>query len=322
MTRELRFAHLSDWHATTLAGAGAEAYRGKRLSGWASWRLNRRRHHSPEILAAAFRDVQAQRFDGVMVTGDLTHISLDSEFRVAAGQLAELGAPDRVFLIPGNHDCYVPVEPSRSWDLWAPYLRGDEPGSLGADLAGCLADPGPSSRAPRRDDFPTLRLVGDVALVGLCSSIPTPVFRAGGELGARQLERLEGLLTVLGRAGYCRILMIHHPITLQGDSPRRSLWDGEALRAVLARVGADLVVHGHKHRRRIDHVAGPEREIPVIGVPSASEVGSRPDRMAQYHVYTVSRREEAQGGGFSLQGEVRGYQPDRRVFEPVEDSLL
>ena len=43
MHREIRFAHLSDWHATTLAGGGLDRFRGKRISGWASWVLNRRR---------------------------------------------------------------------------------------------------------------------------------------------------------------------------------------------------------------------------------------------------------------------------------------
>ena len=60
MNGEIRFAHLSDWHATTLAGGGLDRFRGKRLSGWASWALNRRRFHDPAILDAAIRDVQAQ----------------------------------------------------------------------------------------------------------------------------------------------------------------------------------------------------------------------------------------------------------------------
>ena len=55
MNGGFRFAHLSDWHATSLAGGGLDRFRGKRLSGWASWALNRRRYHDPAILDAAIR---------------------------------------------------------------------------------------------------------------------------------------------------------------------------------------------------------------------------------------------------------------------------
>ena len=107
MSAEICFAHLSDWHATSLKGGGAALLRGKRISGFASWALNRRRYHDPAILAAAIEDVHAIGPDRILVTGDLTHVSLESEFRAAAGQLASLGTAEQVFLVPGNHDCYV-----------------------------------------------------------------------------------------------------------------------------------------------------------------------------------------------------------------------
>ena len=320
VSTEIRFAHLSDWHATSLVHPGLAAFRGKRLSGYASWAINRRHHHSPEILDAAFRDVQAQRVDRVLVTGDLTHISLPAEFAVARTQLERLGPPDRVFLIPGNHDCYVPVPASEGWDQWAPYLRGLLPGEVDGELAAALTPPPASERAPRHADYPTFRTCGRVAWIGLCSAIPTPIFRAGGQLGKVQLERLRRLLVLLGARGMCRVLMIHHPIHPHGEPERRALWDGQALRDLLAEVGAELVVHGHKHRRRVNFLAGPGRPIPVIGVPSSSEVGSRPDRRAQYHVYTA--RPAASGNGFELAAEVRGYDAGTRAFVGLADRLF
>ncbi len=320
VSTQIRFAHLSDWHATSLAHPGLAAFRGKRLSGYASWAISRRHHHSPEILEAAFRDVQALGVDRVLVTGDLTHISLPAEFEVARTQLERLGSPDEVFLIPGNHDCYVPLPASDAWDHWAPYLRGLLPGAVDGELAGALTAPPSSERAPRHADYPTLRMSGRVAWIGLCSAIPTPIFRAGGQLGKVQLERLRRLLVLLGARGMCRVLMIHHPVHPHGEPERRALWDGQALRSLLAEVGAELVVHGHKHRRRVNFLAGPERPIPAIGVPSSSEVGSRPDRRAQYHVYTA--RASVSGSGFELAVEVRGFDADRRAFVGLVDRLF
>lgn len=321
MSTEIRFAHLSDWHATSLVHPGLAAFRGKRLSGYVSWAISRRHHHSPEILAAAVRDVQAQRVDRVLVTGDLTHVSLPAEFATAREQLERLGSPERVFLIPGNHDCYVPVPASEGWDRWAPYLRGLLPGEVDGELATALSAPPSAESAPRHADFPTLRLGGPVAWIGLCSAIPTPVFRAGGRLGPVQLERLRSLLTRLGARGICRVLMIHHPVHPHGEPERRALWDGQALRDLLSEVGAELVIHGHKHRRRVNFLDGPGgRRIPAIGVPSSSEVGSRPDRRAQYHVYTA--RASGPGSGFELEAEVRGYDAGQCAFVGLPDRLF
>jgi 3',5'-cyclic AMP phosphodiesterase CpdA len=320
MSVEIRIAHLSDWHATSLKGGGGGLLRPKRLSGWASWWLNRRHMHSSEVLAAAIEDVRRQSVDRILVSGDLTHVSLESEFHAAAHQLEALGTPERVFLIPGNHDCYVAVPPERSWDHWAPYLHGALHSDLEPALARCLAPKGPRSRAPRFEEYPTLRLHGRLAVVGLCSAIPTPIFRAGGRLGAVQLHRLERLLAELRAQGFARVVMVHHPVVAADEARRRSLWDAEALREVLAREGAELVLHGHKHSRRVNSVAGPVGEIPVIGVPSSSEVGSRPDRCAQYHLYTLCG--DAARPGFRIEAEIRGYDPVSGAFVHVEEALF
>jgi len=318
----IRFAHLSDWHATTLVGGGPALFRGKRLSGWASWKLNRHRYHSPAILEAAFRDVRAQQLDRILVTGDLTHVSLEQEFLAAARQLEALGSADDVFLVPGNHDCYVATRPEKSWDHWAAYLLGDEAAKLAPDLGGCLAPLEGPARAPRYEDYPMLRLADGLATIGLCSSIPTPVFRAGGRLGPVQLDRLERLLTALGDRGLFRVVMIHHPVAARGEPSRRALWDGDALRGVLARAGAELVLHGHKHRRRINYVEGPVHPVPIIGVPSTSEVGSKPGKLAQYHVYSVHRSEEDESNGFRLEAEIRGFDAVLGEFCAIDEPLL
>lgn len=319
MTIAIRFAHLSDWHATTLVGGGLGLLRPKRISGWLSWRLSRRFRHDPEILEAAIRDVRAQAVDQILVSGDLTHVSLESEFRAAALQLESLGSADRVHLIPGNHDCYVEIEAERSWNHWAPYLRGGDPGLLAPDLAVCLKSGGSGLHAPTMEDYPTLWIHDRLAVIGLCSAIPTPIFRAGGRIGEAQLSRLESLLARLREHGLARVVMLHHPITATDESARRALWDADALRAVLAREGAELVLHGHKHRRRVHFVPGPLGEIPVIGVRSSSEVGSRPDKRAEYHLYTL--RSSESDGGFQIEAEIRGFDPATRTFVRVAESV-
>lgn len=320
VTAELRFAHLSDWHATTLVGGGRGLLSPKRLSGWASWKFSRRHHHHPAVLEAAFRDVRSQQVDQILVTGDLTHVSLEQEFQAAAQQLAALGTPEEVFLIPGNHDCYVPIPHANSWDHWAAYLKGTRSEELDPSLHRCLVAPVEGSQAPRHEDYPTLRIRGPLAMIGLCSAVPTPIFRAGGWLGEGQLVRLEKLLISLGEKNFCRVVLIHHPISERDEPSRRALRDADQLRAVLEGAGAELVLHGHKHRRRLMMLSGPDAEIPVVGVPSSSEIGSQPNKQAQYHLYTL--RSSGSAGRFRFDTEIRGFNPLTQAFEHIDEPLL
>jgi len=280
----------------------------KRFFGWLSWNLRRRRAYRAEVLQSLIADLKTTAPDGVVVTGDLTNIALENEFTAAQQWLTRIGTPDRVFVIPGNHDAYVPIPRDRSWDLWSEYMASDPPppGAAAADAA-----------------FPTLRRRGPIAFVGVCTAEPTPWFKAGGSVGPAQRERLEELLTELGEAGLCRVVLIHHPINDGATSRRRSLADAREVRAVLRRAGADLVLHGHNHRTQIFQVPGPEGPIPVVGVRSSSYMGSKRAKRAQYHIYDV---EPGAGGRpgvrFRLTLRTRAYDPESGRFVPDGERVL
>ena len=295
-------AHLSDWHTTPLDGARVTDMLGKRFFGWLSWNIRRGRIHRPEVLRALFEDVRAQAPDHIAITGDLTNVALASEFRGAAAQLAELGTPEEVSLIPGNHDAYVSIDFEKTWDLWADFMRSD-------------AAAGP---APREADFPTLRERGPVSIVGVCTALPTPLFRATGRVGAGQLDRLESLLGELGARDRFRVILLHHPPNDTTLSSRRRLVDSADLRAVVERAGAELVLHGHGHRTMLDTLPGPRGPVPVAGVRSASDVGEKEHKRAQYHLYRIDRS----GEGWRVGLRVRGWDPaTRSVVDEGERAL-
>ncbi len=50
-----------------------------------------------------------------------------------------------------------------------------------------------------------------MALIGLCSAVPTPPFVASGRLGREQLDAFEGELRALSNEGLARVVLIHHP---------------------------------------------------------------------------------------------------------------
>jgi 3',5'-cyclic AMP phosphodiesterase CpdA len=276
--------HISDLHATRVPFFALEPLRSKRLLGWLSWHLRRRRRYRPAVLEALLADLALTAPDHLAITGDLTQIALEPEFREAADWLARFGSPDRVHAIPGNHDAYVAVPRERGWQHWSDYL-GSDPG--------------------QDDAFPSVRLRGEIALVGVCTAQPTPPFAATGRVGHEQLARLDRVLERLGAAGLCRVLLIHHPPVAGLTSPRRSLRDADALGQVLRRRGAELVLHGHLHRTTLVSLPGPARSIPVIGVPSASHAGPDPARCAAYHLYDIERTRET----FAIRRRVRRWDP-------------
>jgi 3',5'-cyclic AMP phosphodiesterase CpdA len=261
-----------------------DVLRSKRLLGWLSWHVRRRRRYRPAVLEALLADLAQTAPDHLAITGDLTQIALEDEFREAAGWLARFGSPERVSAIPGNHDAYTAVPRERGWQHWSDYLA---------------SDPGEG------DEFPSVRVRGEIALVGVCTAEPTPPFAATGRVGRAQLARLDGVLARLGDAGLCRVVLIHHPPISGLTSRRRSLLDADALGEVLARRGAELVLHGHLHRATRAELPGPVRPIPVAGVPSASHAGPSARRCAAYHLYEI----DGAGGSYRIRRRVRAWDP-------------
>lgn len=266
-------AHLSDPHLGPLPRPRLSELASKRLLGFVNWRLRRDACHRSDIFTAILEDMNAARPDHVAVTGDLINISLEREFAPARAVLARLGAPDRVTLVPGNHDVYVRATAHCAARDWAEYMRGDD---VTAD------DPATPSA------FPFVRRRGPIALIGLSSALPTGPLKASGRLGPEQTARLADLLAQL--ADSFRVVLIHHPPL--GRRPRhKRLTDAAPLLRVLAAHGAELVLHGHDHRDALEWATGPHGRIPVVGVPSSSAApGMRHDDPAAYHLYRIDGR--------------------------------
>jgi len=301
--------HLSDLHATPVVVKNPLHLLNKRFFGWLSWQIRRRRFHRPSVVDALLDDLGRAPIDHLVVTGDLTNLSLASEFGAARERLKRLGDARDVSIVPGNHDAYVRVAQAASWNLWSDYFESDD-----GETAAESSDP--------RDRFPTLRVRGPLAVVGLCSALPTRPFDATGTLGDAQLERLERMLRGLSERDLCRVISIHHPITAGATHSRRWLRDAESLRGVIGRAGAELVLHGHNHRTLLAAIDGPDGSIPVVGVRSASDIGQRPERRAQYHVYEIQRNCESGGPRFRIALRIRGYDPDSGRFRAEGERKL
>ena len=243
-------AHISDPHLAPLPRPHWSELIGKRATGFVNWNRKRRLIHRADVLARVTAHLRASDPDHIAVTGDLVNLALNAEFALALTWLQSVGAPDRVTAIPGNHDAYVRGADAHFRSHWGQFMRDDDISKFG---------------------FPFVRRRGPVALIGLSSAVPTAPFLATGRLGREQIGRLAELLDECGRQEYFRVVLVHHPPRSSLRRHFKRLLDAPRFRAVLARHGAELVLHGHDHVHSLTHLQGPVAPIPAVGVPSASQ---------------------------------------------------
>ena len=287
-----RFAQISDPHLSSLEQVRPWDLLSKRGLGYLSWRRKRRFEHRREVLEALERDLQQFSLEQLLVTGDLTHIGLPQEFEQARTWLQHLGAPNGIALVPGNHDACVADDWDRTFALWQDYMASDEgPGE-------------PSSL------FPSLRVRGDIAFIGVSTGCPKPPLMATGTAGARQLERLPGLLQKAAARDLFRVVYLHHCPLPGHEKWRKRLTDAPAVEALLAEHGAELILHGHGHRAHYHELATRQGIAPVIAVPSASALGLHGADIARYNCYEVQRSD----GGWQLEILGRKYHPASGEF--------
>jgi 3',5'-cyclic AMP phosphodiesterase CpdA len=268
-------AHLSDPHLAPLPAPTFRELAGKRALGYLNWTRNRHKVHRREVLDALVSDMQAQRPDHIAITGDLVNISLAAEFAPARAWLQGVGPPDRVTVVPGNHDAYMRAMQNRPAEIWGDYLRGD--GALTADPI----------------TFPFVRRRGPLALIGVSSAVPTPPLMATGWLGQAQRDALDGILTELSAEQAFRVLLIHHSLRSEKGSRHKRLTDSDELQALLKRHGVELILHGHDHVHSTMWFDGPTGRIPAIGVPSASAIAHGHYPAAAYNLFSIERDGEA-----------------------------
>jgi 3',5'-cyclic AMP phosphodiesterase CpdA len=274
-----KLAHLSDPHLGPLPAARPVELLNKRISGFLSWHLNRRRIHDMLALKILLEDIRSQRPDHIAVTGDLINISLPGEYENALRWLSELGRPDSVTFVPGNHDAYIDDAWEQGVGMWSKYYAGD------MRLLGVRGG-GMSSQ------FPFVRLRRYAAIIGVSSARPTGIGMASGWLGREQIEALQKALSETRRRGFYRILMIHHP-PVPGLCPKRkSLLDCGELLTVLESEGAELVLFGHDHRQHYIKRSSRYGQIHMFGVPSAS-LWQKKGTMAGWNLYAVRRQENS-----------------------------
>ncbi|WP_421979125.1 metallophosphoesterase family protein [Roseibium sp.] len=291
-------AHISDPHLGPLPDPKLIQLVSKRILGYLNWRRNRSKIMGASYLDQLVEDMKAQSPDHIAVTGDLVNIALPLEITGARDWLEEIGEPDSVSVVPGNHDAYVPGAVYKARAVWWPYMCSDD----------AAAKPPEGARVEAT--FPYVRTREDVALVGVTTGRATAPWFATGRVGSEQARRLRVILEELGRKGYFRVVMLHHPPFRHATKWHKRLSDASRVRAAIKHAGAELILHGHTHIVSFEEIEGPAGPVPVVGVPSATSAPGGRHPAARYNLFRI----EKSNTGWTCRMEEHGFDaPDTPV---------
>jgi 3',5'-cyclic AMP phosphodiesterase CpdA len=233
-----RLAHISDTHVLSPDGVHwRELLFNKRITGWMNTTLRRGRVHRRRYLEAVLD--AASRADHLVVTGDVTNLALEGEYREARRLFDRRAGPAGISVVPGNHDLYLPsiTREGRFERHFGPFVRSDLPEIGVGVVAGA---------------YPFVRLRGPAAIIGLSSAVPRPPFIAAGYLGREQLRALNAVLEHPEVTRRVAVVLVHHPPIDSRNCLLRlrdGLADAAPLHQVLATLSRGLVLFGHLHVR-------------------------------------------------------------------------
>jgi 3',5'-cyclic AMP phosphodiesterase CpdA len=272
MEKVMIIAQLSDLHVLDMQAVTFRDFLNKRLVGGANLLTGRRNAHPMDIAERLIEDVSVQAPDHVVVTGDVTNLSLPGEFQQVSKLLRPLGSYDNLTVIPGNHDVYTKgAEREQRFERYFGHLL------FGED-------------APEEQwIWPAVKDLGEVVVVGLCSGLKTALLSAWGRVGNEQLDRLEEKLSSPELKDRFTMALVHHNFHRRDRWHERtaSLRDRDDVLARLMALKVNVVCHGHTHRANRFTVERDGHSMLIIGSGSSTQNSDDPKKVARYNLYTI-----------------------------------
>ena len=112
--------------------------------------------------------------------------------------------------------------------------------------------------------------------------------------------------------------MLHHPPCSDAGNLARGLADAREFEDMIARTGAELILHGHNHKTSVNYIDGPSRRTPVVGAPSASVARTASRHRAGYHLFEITGNRS----DYQIKASVRGLLPGSATIGDLGPILL
>ncbi len=239
-----RIAHLSDLHLVEEDHRSRVGAAALRLS-WLTFGRTIDYEARCRRVARALQLATLGGADHVIVTGDLTEDGIDEQLELLGAILHESSIdPERVTLVPGNHDAYAD----------------------GSAFERALE--GPLAAFAKTSARGACTVLDDVIVLPISTAIAQSYTRSAGKLGSDAVARIDRAAQVAAELGRALIVAQHHPPT--GHLvPAITYWDGlhdhASERALLVAHPGAHVLHGHTHREADRGVADRHPQVFCAG---------------------------------------------------------
>lgn len=219
----------------------------------------------PEQFEAIEAMIQAQKFDVVAISGDVSQRARSGEFQRARVFIRHAERVSHTIVVPGNHDVawwYAPLGIGNSEKMflkYRQYISNDLEPVLrvaGATFVGLNTSPGVTT------DTLTWNL-RDLSIIGHLT-------RAQIERARAEFER--------SRADDARIIVMHHNPVKGELSQRHGLKNTQRILGAFADMHVDLVLCGHDHQEAVHYIEHTKKGtiISTSGTISNRSRGGRP----------------------------------------------
>jgi len=219
----------------------------------------------PEQIEAIEQTIQAERFDVVAISGDLTQRSRAGEFQRAAVFIRDASRVSRVITIPGNHDVAWWRAPlgignkSKVYENYRKFIDTNLEPVLhvgGVTFVGINTAHG----VTRRTLTWNLR---DISIIG--------------DVKKKQLDEANAIFEKAAPRDARVIVMHHNPV--RGElSGRHGLKNTQKILGAFAEMGVDAVLCGHDHQESVHYIEHTKKGtvISTAGTISDRSRGGRP----------------------------------------------
>ncbi len=258
----ITLVHLSDLHVHRFPRHPRQ-WRAKRMLGALNLLATRRYMFPRERLRHLIAKVDRMEWDYLVITGDIVQLGLEAEFEEARRELSPLLArgPERVVILPGNHDHYV-HEGGGAQDRYGTAFY-----SVFREY--CRGESGFAARALGGPGSPWWLATWDATL-------PTPVGSAQGQVRAETLDATGRWLG--GLSADARVILANHYPVVFPDS----FWPGayhqlrnlKDVRTWLQQHPVEVLLHGHIHRPWIVAPEGDLEARPPVAPPEAPHLST------------------------------------------------
>ncbi len=221
----------------------------KRHLGWLNYSLRRRRHFDPTLKTRLFDRLHEINWDYLVISGDLTTLSLNREFNKARKAITPLMQRGNVLLTAGNHDRYTKENATND------------------TIRSIFNDCWPYNQESKRDDQVNIYELGDNAvLLELDMATPRIFYSSRGKIPCN-LKSIKNILKK-NYKNKIKIIIGHYPAFLPPNEHEGYLHEiskKKEFQQFLLTCEIDFYLHGHIHK---SWIYKPDEEADLLCINS------------------------------------------------------